>query len=111
MYEDDRINVISEMISGILAIKTFSWEDSFRSRVKTVRMNEHKSILKLFGIKAITWSSYTYIMSVMTFVIFTYLALTRTEFDLATSFYALSILIVPRLSMTLLFPNGIHIYT
>lgn len=104
--QDARINATSELLNGILAVKTFTWEDSFENRIKKLRLEEHRNMLKWFYIRAFNFAMFSYILSIMILVTFSTIVLRGKSFDLANSIYIITLLQNPILNMTLIFPIG-----
>lgn len=46
-YSDERIKNINEIMQGIRIIKFFSWEESFKKKVSSIRLNEIREYIKV----------------------------------------------------------------
>lgn len=96
---DKRVNLTSEMIQGILAIKAFCWEDSIENAIQDSRNKENAFLVKLNAIGSVSNTLAVSMATVTTFVTFTYLWAQGKSFNLPDTFYALSLLSLLRLSL------------
>ncbi|XP_067949296.1 multidrug resistance-associated protein 1-like [Watersipora subatra] len=55
--KDERVKVMTEVLSGIKVIKLYAWEPSFEDKVKAIRREEMKSIASSWICMAIQFSS------------------------------------------------------
>ncbi|KAF9909310.1 hypothetical protein EC991_008821 [Linnemannia zychae] len=72
---DNRIRILTEVLSSIKTVKMYSWENAFRKRVARFRDTEIKFLRYLgvaFAFMCIMFSSLPLVMSLLTFVIYSY---------------------------------------
>lgn len=67
---DRRINFMSELISGSLAVKMLGWEDPLLEEVNGIRSQEHKLLKKMNYIRANALAMSGYIQTIMACVTF-----------------------------------------
>lgn len=67
---DKRINFMSELISGSLAVKMLGWEDPLLEEVNSIRNQEHKLLKKMNYIKANALAMSGHIQTIMACVTF-----------------------------------------
>ena len=53
LFTDERLKTITEIMEGIQLVKCYTWEESFRSKISSVRENELREIKKYSMIRAI----------------------------------------------------------
>lgn len=101
---DKRVNLISELIQGILAVKTFCWEDAIEKNINALRKIEHKYLKKIYIVKSINFMVAISISSVISFLTFTYLWSQKISFDLPVAIYTISLLFLPKMTVCTLLP-------
>ncbi|KAG0270789.1 Multidrug resistance-associated protein 1, partial [Linnemannia exigua] len=72
---DNRIRILTEVLSSIKTVKMYSWENAFRKRVARFRATEIKYLRHMgvaFAFMCIMFSSLPLVMSLLTFVIYSY---------------------------------------
>ncbi|KAF9156049.1 hypothetical protein BG015_007466 [Linnemannia schmuckeri] len=72
---DNRVRILTEVLSSIKTVKMYSWENAFRKRVARFRTEEIKYLRHMgvaFAFMCIMYSSLPLIMSLLTFVIYSY---------------------------------------
>ncbi|KAH7046369.1 hypothetical protein BKA57DRAFT_537240 [Linnemannia elongata] len=72
---DNRIRILTEVLSSIKTVKMYSWENAFRERVARFRATEIKFLRHMgvaFAFMCIMFSSLPLVMSLFTFVIYSY---------------------------------------
>eukprot|EP00210_Caulerpa_lentillifera_P008112 g7746.t1 len=96
---DKRINFMSELISGNLAVKMLGWEDPLVEKVNGIRNEEHKLLKKMSYIKASTMATAGLILTVMACVTFVVYRFTGDEFKVPDVLFAMSLFSLPQLFM------------
>ncbi|KAG0310647.1 Multidrug resistance-associated protein 1, partial [Podila horticola] len=69
-YMDERIRLLTEILSNIKIVKLYGWEDAFRKKVEAIRTKELVALKWLATIRAlltIVFSSVTLLMALATF--------------------------------------------
>lgn len=75
--KDERIKIISEVLSGIQAIKLYAWEPSFQTQIQEVRSEELQFLRKRMFIGCATefiHNSVPFLVSVAAFFTYTYIS-------------------------------------
>lgn len=93
---DKRINLTSELVQGILAVKTFCWEEPIEENVKKLRSTEHHYLKKSYMLKSFNSVMSSAFVPFMAFLTFSYLWAQKKEFDLPTAIYVLSLIALPK---------------
>ena len=86
--KDSRVNLMSELISGIKVIKCFNWQKFFSSKVNEKRGDELKHLKGrkyLDAFCVFLWATTPVIISVLTFITFVLLGNTLTAAKVFTS--------------------------
>eukprot|EP00210_Caulerpa_lentillifera_P008933 g8524.t1 len=100
---DKRINFMSELISGNLAVKMLGWEDPLLEKINDIRKTEHDLLKRMSYIKANTFALNGHIQTVMACLTFVVYRFTGDEFNVPDVLFAISLLSLPRISMTSFF--------
>ncbi|KAG0007895.1 Canalicular multispecific organic anion transporter 2, partial [Podila clonocystis] len=72
-YMDERIRLLTEILSNIKIVKLYGWEDAFRTKVDAIRVKELGALKSLATIRAlltIVFSSVTLLMALATFSVY-----------------------------------------
>ncbi|KAF9299941.1 hypothetical protein BGZ74_008485 [Mortierella antarctica] len=72
-YMDERIRLLTEILSNIKIVKLYGWEDAFRTKVEEIRAKELVALKWLATIRAlltIVFSSVTLLMALATFSVY-----------------------------------------
>ncbi|KAF9367710.1 Canalicular multispecific organic anion transporter 2, partial [Podila verticillata] len=72
-YMDERIRLLTEILSNIKIVKLYGWEDAFRQKVESIRAKELVALKWLATIRAvltIVFSSVTLLMALATFSVY-----------------------------------------
>ncbi|KAG0290186.1 hypothetical protein BGZ96_006337, partial [Linnemannia gamsii] len=72
---DNRVRILTEVLSAIKTVKMYSWENAFRKRVARFRATEIKYLRHMgvaYAFMCIMFSSLPLVMSLLTFVIYSY---------------------------------------
>jgi len=86
--KDSRVNIMSELLSGIRVIKYFNWQHYFSDRVHAVRKEELKHLggrKYLDALCVYLWATTPVLISVLTFVTYVLLGNTLTAAKVFTS--------------------------
>ncbi|KAK9507365.1 hypothetical protein O3M35_007238 [Rhynocoris fuscipes] len=97
-YKDERIFVMSEILRGIRAIKFYVWEDLFINKVADIRKKELKYLGGRKFLDAICvyfWATTPVLISILTFITYTYSGNKLTAPVVFTSIALLNMLITP----------------
>eukprot|EP00210_Caulerpa_lentillifera_P007441 g7111.t1 len=105
---DERVNSMGELITGSLAIKMLVWEDPFMDKINSTRQLEDKLLKIVSSIKANSMALFGYGRTVMICVTMIVLRFTREEFDIPDVFFAISLLTLPQLTMTMFFAVSVQ---
>ncbi|KAJ3384518.1 hypothetical protein HDU92_003552 [Lobulomyces angularis] len=107
-YQDGRVSSLSDMFSGIMIVKLYTWEVPFIKNIETSRSNEIKFLKKSALVKsineAIFFSSATLISS-LAFLCYYFISGSLTA---SRVFSTITLLSNIRLSMTRFFPRSIQ---
>ncbi|KAF9925261.1 hypothetical protein FBU30_004953 [Linnemannia zychae] len=72
--KDDRMDILTEMLSGIRAIKYFGWESKFVEKIMAARENELKNNKKMYtqlSFAGIAWSIFPFVNMIVLLVAYT----------------------------------------
>ncbi|KAG4066305.1 hypothetical protein HA402_000529 [Bradysia odoriphaga] len=75
--KDERIKIISEVLSGIQIVKLYAWEPSFQTEIRTVRLEEMQLLRKRMFIGCATefiHNSVPFLVSLAAFFTYTYMS-------------------------------------
>ncbi|KAG0259962.1 hypothetical protein BG011_002238 [Mortierella polycephala] len=74
-YKDSRIKLMNEILNGIRVIKLYAWEGTFLQKVMTIRNEQELDVMKKMGYvnagQLLTWASTPFLVSFMTFSVYT----------------------------------------
>ncbi|XP_017773823.1 PREDICTED: multidrug resistance-associated protein 4 isoform X1 [Nicrophorus vespilloides] len=104
---DERVRLMSEIISGIQVIKMYTWEDSFAKLIAAARKSEIKQILATCNIKSIVLSLSIFTARFAVFFSMLLYVLIDTIPTAENVFMIISFFNIIRQSLTLTLPNGI----
>lgn len=96
MSTDKRVNMISDLVQGIIAVKTFCWEDSFETNIEKSRTQEHYYLRCIYIIKSINHALIASVPVIIPFIIFVFLWFQNKAFDLSIAIYISSLILVSR---------------
>uniref|UniRef100_A0A8C5BKD1 Multidrug resistance-associated protein 4-like n=1 Tax=Gadus morhua TaxID=8049 RepID=A0A8C5BKD1_GADMO len=105
---DDRIRMMSEVVSGIRIIKMYGWEKLFTELVNEVRRKECSRIMKSSYLRALNMASFFVANKVIVFIALSAYVLAGNKMAASTVFVALSLYGAVRLTITLFFPSAIE---
>merc|ERR1712176_522510 len=100
--KDKRIELNSEVLSGMKIIKLQAWEESFENRIKALRGKELEQLLKYYVMNAFTsllWTSTPMAIAVMTFAVYIW---TGHDLDVASALTALALFNILRFPVSVL---------
>ncbi|XP_043747927.1 ATP-binding cassette sub-family C member 4-like isoform X8 [Cervus elaphus] len=105
---DDRISTMSEVISGIKAIKMNAWEKSFIDLISTLRRKEISKILKSSYLRGMNLASFFTVSKIMIFVTFITNDLLDNRITASQVFVVVTLFEALRFSSTLYFPMAVE---
>ncbi|KAB0340579.1 hypothetical protein FD754_023012, partial [Muntiacus muntjak] len=105
---DDRISTMSEVISGIKAIKMNAWEKSFIDLISTLRRKEISKILKSSYLRGMNLASFFAVSKIMIFVTFITNDLLDNQITASQVFVVVTLFEALRFSSTLYFPMAVE---
>ncbi|KAF9937446.1 hypothetical protein BGZ67_001284 [Mortierella alpina] len=74
-YKDSRIKLMNEILNGIRVIKLYAWEGTFLQKILTVRNDQELEMMRKMGYisaaQMFTWASTPFMVSLMTFSVYT----------------------------------------
>lgn len=98
--------MLSELVQGILAVKTFCWEDPIEKNIQALRLKEHKYLRKMYLVRSFNFALCSSIVPIMTFITFTYLWSQKQKFDLPTAIYLISLITAPKMEISSALTQG-----
>ncbi|XP_070641619.1 ATP-binding cassette sub-family C member 4-like [Bos indicus] len=105
---DDRIRIMSEVITGIKTIKMNAWEKSFIDLITRLRRKEISKILKSSYLRAMNLASFFAVSKIMIFVTFITNELLDNRITASQVFVVVMLFEALRFSSTLYFPMAIE---
>ncbi|XP_027391355.1 multidrug resistance-associated protein 4-like isoform X2 [Bos indicus x Bos taurus] len=105
---DDRIRIMSEVITGIKTIKMNAWEKSFIDLITRLRRKEISKILKSSYLRAMNLVSFFAVSKIMIFVTFITNELLDNRITASQVFVVVMLFEALRFSSTLYFPMAIE---
>eukprot|EP00210_Caulerpa_lentillifera_P001049 g1012.t1 len=105
---DRRINFLSEIISGSLAVKMLGWEDPLLKEVDGIRKQEHWFLKNINHIKGNSLAMTGYIQTIMACVTFIVYRFTENDFNVPDVLFAISLFNLPRLFMAVFFTLAVQ---
>ncbi|KAJ3591682.1 hypothetical protein NHX12_006814 [Muraenolepis orangiensis] len=105
---DDRIRIMSEVVSGIRVIKMYGWEKPFAQLVNEVRRKECSKVMKSSYLRALNMASFFVANKVIVFMAIGAYVLSGNKVSASTAFVAVSLYGAIRLTITLFFPSAIE---
>eukprot|EP00210_Caulerpa_lentillifera_P006263 g5982.t1 len=105
---DKRINFMSDLISGNLAVKMLGWEDPLLEKVNNIRSKEHTLLKRVNFIKAKTLAINGYIQTIMACITFVVYRFSGGDFNVPDVLFAISLLNLPRVSVALMFSTAVQ---
>ncbi|KAF9285512.1 hypothetical protein BGZ68_003791 [Mortierella alpina] len=74
-YKDSRIKLMNEILNGIRVIKLYAWEGTFLQKILAVRNDQELEMMRKMGYisaaQMFTWASTPFMVSLMTFSVYT----------------------------------------
>ncbi|KAF9947639.1 hypothetical protein BGZ70_002580, partial [Mortierella alpina] len=74
-YKDSRIKLMNEVLNGIRVIKLYAWEGTFLQKILAVRNDQELEVMKKMGYisaaQMFTWASTPFMVSLVTFSVYT----------------------------------------
>ncbi|XP_061290378.1 ATP-binding cassette sub-family C member 4-like [Bos javanicus] len=104
---DDRIRIMSEVITGIKTIKMNAWEKSFIDLITRLRRKEISKILKSSYLRAMNLASFFAVSKIMIFVTFITNELLDNRITASQVFVVVMLFEALRFSSTLFFPMAV----
>ncbi|CAG2114014.1 unnamed protein product [Medioppia subpectinata] len=104
---DNRLRLMSEIISGMRVIKMYSWEQSFADLVAEARKSEVRRIRMACFLKAINLSVFFVASRIILFACFITYVLTGNVLTAKAVFVTMALFNTLRITMTWLFPQAI----
>ncbi|KAI4565330.1 hypothetical protein MJT46_009673 [Ovis ammon polii x Ovis aries] len=105
---DDRIRIISEVITGIRTVKMNAWEKSFIDLITRLRRKEISRILKSSYLRGMNLASFFAISKIMIFVTFITNELLDNRISASQVFVVVTLIEALRFSSTLYFPMAVE---
>ncbi|KAJ3305549.1 Multidrug resistance-associated protein 4 [Kappamyces sp. JEL0829] len=105
-FRDERIKSLSDMISGILVVKLYAWEDSFISKIMGLRSLEVKSVKNATVLRAVNEALFFSSASLISIFAFGTFFLLGGTLKPSIVFAATTYLAIVRQTMTNLFSKG-----
>ncbi|XP_065528068.1 ATP-binding cassette sub-family C member 2 isoform X2 [Lathamus discolor] len=102
--KDERMKIMSEILSGIKILKLFAWEPSFEKRVNGIRARELKNLLNFSYLQSTSMFIFTcapFLVSLASFAVYV-LVDENNILDAEKAFTAISLFNVLRFPMTML---------
>ncbi|KAF9948426.1 hypothetical protein BGZ72_009661 [Mortierella alpina] len=74
-FKDSRIKLMNEILNGIRVIKLYAWEGTFLQKILTIRNDQELEMMRKMGYisaaQMFTWASTPFMVSLMTFSVYT----------------------------------------
>ncbi|CAL8268154.1 unnamed protein product [Lota lota] len=105
---DERIRMVSEVVSGIRIIKMYGWEKLFSELVNEVRRKECSRIMKSSYLRALNMASFFVANKVIVFIALSAYVLAGNKMSASTVFVAVSLYGSVRLTITFFLPSAIE---
>nr|XP_025966921.1 canalicular multispecific organic anion transporter 1 [Dromaius novaehollandiae] len=102
--KDERMKIMSEILSGIKILKLFAWEPSFEKRIKEIRARELRDLRNfsyLQSVSVFVFNSAPFLVSLASFAVYV-LVDENNILDAQKAFTAISLFNVLRFPMTML---------
>ncbi len=103
---DERVRMESEVVAGALAMKMLSWEKPFLEAIIGTRAAEAAQLMRMARIRAVNFALVFLAGPVMSLALFSVAAYFYGPLRVSSVFYVLSLLNLPRVSMTNWFVMG-----
>ncbi|DBA68013.1 TPA: hypothetical protein ACH3X2_014044 [Trebouxia sp. C0005] len=107
-HTDERVRLAGEAIAGSLAVKMLGWEDAMLKLLKGIRAKETSFAIRMARIRAMNMALYFFITPLVSFIVFTVVHVQGKALDIASVFYALALLHLPKLSMAQNFVHAVE---
>ncbi|DBA75192.1 TPA: hypothetical protein ACH3X1_010497 [Trebouxia sp. C0004] len=107
-HTDERVRLAGEVIAGSLAVKMLGWEDAMLKLLKEIRAKETSYAIRMARIRAMNMALYFFITPLVSFIVFTVVHVQGKALDIASVFYALALLHLPKLSMAQNFVHAVE---
>ncbi|CAG2120924.1 unnamed protein product, partial [Medioppia subpectinata] len=104
---DNRLRLMTEIISGMRVIKMYAWEQPFAELVANARKSEVGRIQWSCMLKAVNLSMFFVTSRVILFACFITYVLTGNVLTAKAVFVTMALFNTLRITLTLLFPNAI----
>ncbi|XP_048588406.1 multidrug resistance-associated protein 1 [Nematostella vectensis] len=105
-FKDDRVKLISEVLSGIKVLKLYAWEEAFMERIMGIRKSEIHHLTNSLYLNAsvsFTFICAPFLVSLATFTVY---VLTGNELTATKAFVAISLFNILRFPLAV-FPRNI----
>ncbi|XP_053212746.1 ATP-binding cassette sub-family C member 4-like [Panonychus citri] len=106
-WTDQRIRIMSEIISGMKVIKLYAWEKPFADMIAKIRRSEIMQIRKSCSLRAINFTLMFVTTKTILFAVFITYVLTGHELTAKNVFVTTAFFNSLRLSLTNQFPQGV----
>ncbi|XP_063774836.1 ATP-binding cassette sub-family C member 10 [Pseudophryne corroboree] len=97
-HKDDRVKLVTELLSGMRVVKFYTWEEHFARLVTSLRKKELRSLRAIKLLDAICvylWAALPVLVSIMTFVTYVLLGHQLTAAKVFTALALVGMLILP----------------
>ncbi|KAL6765994.1 hypothetical protein V8C86DRAFT_2453065 [Haematococcus lacustris] len=110
-FTDERVRLASEVIQGSLAMKMLSWEQPLASTLARIRAQEAACIRQMARIRAVNMAMQFAITPIVSFATFAVYRALHGQLNVASVFYSLALLHLPKLFMVQFFVLGVQSMT
>ncbi|GIL76011.1 hypothetical protein Vretifemale_5752, partial [Volvox reticuliferus] len=108
---DERVRLAGEVVEGALAMKMLGWEDPFAEALRSIRSRETSFSRRMQRIRGINFALQFCITPIVSFVTFAVYRARNGSLNVASVFYSLSLLHLPKLYMVNFFVLAVQTLT
>lgn len=108
---DERVRLVNELINGSLAMKMYGWEEPMAAQLKQIRAAEAAALRKRSLINAANFALNFTVLPLCAFVTFAVAKGMGRTLNIASVFYVVSLLVLPRLWMGTFFTRAVESLT
>ncbi|GLC33196.1 hypothetical protein PLESTB_000360400 [Pleodorina starrii] len=108
---DERVRLAGEVVEGALAMKMLSWEDPFADALRAIRARETYFSRRMQRIRGVNFAMQFCITPIVAFVTFAVYRARNGSLKVASVFYSLSLLHLPKLYMVNFFVLAVQTLT
>ncbi|GIL44672.1 hypothetical protein Vafri_2198, partial [Volvox africanus] len=108
---DERVRLAGEVVEGALAMKMLGWEDPFAEALRSIRARETSFSRRMQRIRGINFAMQFCITPIVSFVTFAVYRARNGSLNVASVFYSLSLLHLPKLYMVNFFVLAVQTLT